>query len=130
MKNLLICFSAGCLGALANSLVAWQFGEHDIAGLLGVSMAPALTLDWLYPRIVWGGIWGLLFILPFFTSRYLVKGSLLSLFPTVVQLFYLFPNVAGKGLGGMDLGMWTPLLVLFYNWIWGIVTAVTIRFSR
>jgi hypothetical protein len=130
MKNLLICFSAGCLGALANSLVVWQFGEQGIARLAGVSIAPALTPAWLYPRIVWGGIWGLLFVLPFSTSRFLVKGSLLSLFPTMVQLLYIFPHVAGKGLGGMDLGMWTPLLVLFYNWIWGVITAVTIRFSR
>ncbi len=130
MKNLLICFSAGCLGALANSLVAWQFGEQGIARLLGVSIAPALTPSWLYPRIVWGGIWGLLFILPFLKSRFLLKGSLLSLFPTAVQLFYIFPHVAGKGFAGMDLGMWTPLLVVVYNWVWGVVTGLTIRFSR
>jgi hypothetical protein len=60
MKNLLICFSAGCLGALINSLVAWQFGEQGITRWIGVSMAPALTPAWLYPRIVWGGIWGLM----------------------------------------------------------------------
>lgn len=130
MKSLLICFSAGCLGALINSLVSWQFGQQGIVQWLGVSIVPALTPAWLYPRIVWGGIWGLMFILPFFNARFLLKGSLLSLFPTVVQLFYLFPHVAGKGMAGMDLGMWTPLLVLFYNWIWGIATAVTIRFSR
>ncbi|MEE4362912.1 MAG: hypothetical protein V2J08_03210 [Desulfotignum sp.] len=130
MKNLLICFSAGCLGALANSLVVWQFGEQGIARLLGVSIAPTLTSSWLYPRIVWGGIWGLLFILPFLKSRFLLKGSLLSLFPTAVQLFYIFPHVAGKGLAGTDLGTWTPLMVLIYNWVWGIVTCLTIRFSR
>jgi hypothetical protein len=130
MKNLMICFSAGCLGALVSSLVSWQFGEQGIVQWLGVSIVPSLTPAWLYPRIVWGGIWGLMFILPFFKARFLLKGSLLSLFPTVVQLFYLFPHVAGKGMAGMDLGMWTPLLVLFYNWIWGVTTAVTIRFSR
>ncbi len=130
MKNLLICFSAGCLGALANSLVVWQFGEQGIARLLGVSIAPALTPAWLYPRIVWGGIWGLLFILPFLKSRFMLKGSLLSLLPTAVQLFYIFPHVAGKGFAGMDLGMWTPLLVVVYNWVWGVVTGLTIRFSR
>jgi hypothetical protein len=130
MKNLLICFSAGCLGALINSLVAWQFGEQGITRWIGVSMAPALTPAWLYPRIVWGGIWGLMFIVPVFNSRILFKGGLLSLFPTVVQLFYLFPHVTGHGMAGMGMGLWTPLLVLFFNWIWGIVTAVTIQFSR
>ena len=130
MKNLLICFSAGCLGALVHSLVSWQFGQQGIVQWLGVSIVPALTPAWLYPRIVWGGIWGLMFILPLFNAKFLFKGGLLSLFPTAVQLFYLFPHVADKGMAGMDLGMWTPLLVLFYNWIWGVATAVTIRFSR
>jgi hypothetical protein len=60
----------------------------------------------------------------------MLKGSLLSLFPTAVQLFYIFPYVSGKGVAGMDLGMWTPGLVVVYNWVWGIVTAVSIRFSR
>jgi hypothetical protein len=130
MKNLMICFSAGCIGGLANSLVVWQFGENGVAQWLGVSIAPALTPSWLYPRIVWAGIWGLVFILPFLKSRYMLKGSLLSLFPTAVQLFYIFPYVSGKGVAGMDLGMWTPGLVVVYNWVWGIVTAVSIRFSR
>ncbi|MGD9310945.1 MAG: hypothetical protein PVG51_17510, partial [Desulfosarcina sp.] len=62
MKKLLVCFSAGCLGALANSLVLWQFGELGLARLFGVAMAPSLSAGWLYPRIVWGGIWGLLFV--------------------------------------------------------------------
>jgi hypothetical protein len=31
MKTMMICFSAGCLGALANTLVVWQFGEVGIA---------------------------------------------------------------------------------------------------
>lgn len=130
MKKVLICFAAGCLGALVNSLVAWQAGELGIARWAGVSMTPVLTTRWLYPRIVWGGLWGLLFMLPFLKSRFLIKGSALSLIPTAVQLFFLFPHKTHQGLMGMSLGMWTPVLVLAYNWVWGIVTAVTIRFSR
>jgi hypothetical protein len=30
-----------------------------------VAIAPALKLSWLYPRIVWGGLWGLVFVFPF-----------------------------------------------------------------
>jgi len=43
MKKLLICFAAGCLGALANSLTVWAFGEYGINKQIGVAMAPALT---------------------------------------------------------------------------------------
>ncbi len=130
MKKLLVCFAAGCLGALVNSLVVWQFGELGIARWSGVAIAPSLSAGWLYPRIVWGGIWGLLFMLPFFKTRFLLKGFLLSLLPTAVQLFFIFPYQASKGLAGLSLGMWTPLAVLVFNWVWGLVTAVTIRYSK
>jgi len=130
MKKMMVCFSAGCLGALANSLVVWQFGELGIARWAGVSIAPSLTAGWLYPRIVWGGIWGLLFVLPFLKSRFLLKGTLLSLLPTAVQLFLIFPYQANKGLAGLSLGMWTPAFVLVYNWVWGVVAAVSIKFAK
>ncbi len=130
MKRIMICFAAGCIGALANSVAAWWLGRMGGAGMLGVSMAPALTPGWLYPRIVWGGIWGLLFVLPMLRSKPILKGSILSLFPTGVQLFVVFPLKAHKGIGGVELGMLTPLLVLFYNWIWGLVTAAAERAAR
>lgn len=130
MKKLLICFSAGCLGALANSLVVWQSGELGIARWAGVSIAPTLSAGWLYPRIVWGGIWGLLFLLPFLKARFWLKGALLSLLPTAVQLFVIFPYKADKGLAGLSLGMWTPAFVLAYNWVWGGVAAATVRYSK
>jgi len=87
MKKIFVFFSAGCLGALINSIAVWLFGYLGITSFFGVSIAPVLTAAWLYPRIVWGGLWGLLFILPMWQSRMLVKGTALSLLPTAVQLF-------------------------------------------
>lgn len=130
MKKLLLFFAAGCLGALANSLTVWFFGSTGISSSLGVSIAPSLSPDWLYPRIVWGGIWGFLFILPMMQSKLLLKGTVLSLFPTAVQLFFIFPFQANKGMAGLDLGLYTPLLVLFFNWVWGAVAAVAIKLSK
>jgi hypothetical protein len=63
-------------------------------------------------------------------SKLLRKGSILSLFPTAVQLFVVFPFKAGKGMAGLELGMFTPLLVLFFNWVWGIATAIAIKFAK
>jgi len=130
MKVLLIAFAAGCVGALANSIAVWLFGELGITRALGVAIAPALSPAWLYPRIVWGGIWGLLFLLPLSPSRPIAKGTILSLFPTLVQLFVVFPYKAHKGMAGLELGLLTPLFVLFFNWVWGVVTALTIRQAR
>jgi len=130
MKKPLFYFAAGCLGALANSLVVWQFGAQGLTSSLGVSIAPYLSPGWLYPRIVWGGLWGLLFLLPMLQSKVLLRGTILSLFPTAVQLFFVFPYMADKGLAGLDLGLWTPLFVFFFNWVWGVVTALTIKYAR
>ena len=130
MRKLLVFFAAGCLGALANSLVVWFFGDTGITRSAGVAIAPSLSLHWLYPRLVWGGIWGLLFILPIHQSSALLKGSFLSLFPTAVQLFVIFPYKAHKGIAGLELGLLTPLFVLFFNWVWGVTTALTIKYAR
>ena len=130
MKKLLVFFAAGCLGALSNSITVWLFGDFGITSSFGVSIAPPLTPGWLYPRIVWGGIWGLLFVLPMLQTKLLLKGTVLSFFPAAVQLFVVFPLKANKGIAGLDLGLYTPLFVLFFNWVWGVVTALTIKFAR
>jgi len=130
MKKLSIYFAAGCLGALANSIVVWLFGYSSITSSFGVSIAPSLSPSWLYPRIVWGGIWGLLFILPMWKSKLLLKGTILSLFPTAVQLFIVFPLKTHKGIAGLDLGLFTPIFVLFFNWVWGFISALTIKLER
>ena len=118
------------MGGLANSLAVWLFGYLGITSSLGVSIAPSLSPAWLYPRLVWGGIWGLIFILPIYKSKLLLKGSILSLFPTAVQLFIVFPLKAHKGIAGIELGFYTPVFVLFFNWVWGIIAALTIKFEN
>ena len=130
MKKIMLFFAAGCLGALANSLTVWFFGTTGITGAMGVSISPALTPNWLYPRIVWGGLWGLLFLLPLHKTNIFSKGAILSLGPTVIQLFIIFPLKAHKGLAGLELGLLTPLLVLFFNWVWGVSAAAAIKLSK
>lgn len=130
MNTLLVFFAAGCLGALANSLTVWLFGDLGITSSVGVSITPALTPAWLYPRIVWGGLWGLFFVLPLLKSKLVSKGLVLSLLPTAVQLFVLFPFKAHKGMAGLELGLYTPLFVLFFNGVWGVVTGLTIKFGK
>jgi hypothetical protein len=130
MKKILICFAAGCLGALVNSLVVWASGDYGITKHFGVAIAPALKLSWLYSRIVWGGLWGLIFVLPFLNSKLIAKGAVISIFPTLVQFLVIYPLKAGKGYFGMDLGMYTPVFVVIFNLIWGVVTALTIKYSR
>jgi hypothetical protein len=123
-------FSAGCLGGVVNSLVVWLFGLKGITLALGVKIAPALTPPWLYGRVVWGGLWGFLFLAPLLKGSVLGRGFLMSLGPTIAQLLWVFPYQAKKGPLGLDLGTLTPLFVIFFNWIWGAAAAAWMRIAE
>jgi hypothetical protein len=127
LRRLSFVFAAGCVGAVVKSLAVWLFGKYGISAALGVKIAPDLTAGWLYPRVVWGGIWGLLFLLPVLQRSVVGRGLLFSLGPSLVQLFIVFPFQAHKGQMGLALGTLTPVLVLFFNAVWGIAAALWVR---
>jgi hypothetical protein len=129
-RKISIVFGAGCLGGLANSLGIWVCGFYGITAAFGVKIAPQLSAPWLYPRIVWGGIWGLLFLLPLWQKRFLIRGLIFSLGPTLVQLFIVFPMQANKGVMGLDLGSLTPVAVIVFNAIWGLTAAIWLRWTK
>ncbi|MEB2343949.1 MAG: hypothetical protein OZ948_04355 [Deltaproteobacteria bacterium] len=121
-RSLSLFFAAGVVGALANSVAVWLLGELGVPRALGVALAPDWSAGWLYPRLVWGGLWGLLFALPI-QAALLPRGLLVSLAPTLFQLFVVFPAWAGQGVAGLELGLLTPAFVLLYNAIWGVTAS-------
>ncbi len=125
--RLTIYYGAGSVGALINSLVVWLCGANGINAFLQVNIHPRLTPEWLYPRIVWGGIWGLMLFLPLVKSRILLRGLLISLGPTAAQFFYVLPVLQHKGLLGLKLGILTPVAVAGFNWIWGLAALLGLR---
>lgn len=126
-----VCFLAGLLGALAASLFLWGANEYGLSSLLGVKISARLTENWICPRLIVGGLWGLGY---FFTvgvprhRRYWIRKALwFSLLPSAFTLFYLYPYVDHKGLAGFDLGVLTPLLILISNLVWGFFTGFFTR---
>ncbi len=128
-QDLTLVFGAGCVGGLANSLAVWGMGRFGMTAAMGVSIKPDWTPAWLYPRIVWGGIWGFLFLLPFMENSVFLRGIIYSLGPTLVVSIIVFPLQAKKGMWGLQLGKLTPVFALIVNAIWGIVTAGWLRVS-
>lgn len=126
-----IAFSAGVLGALANSWLVWYLGRKGIPQTLGIAIAPAWTRMFIYSRLVWGGLWGLLFLLPLWRSGFWVgvfsRGFFFSLGPTLFQLLYVFPVLQHKGLLGLHLGSLTPLYVILMNLVWGVCAALWVH---
>jgi hypothetical protein len=126
-----VCFCAGLLGALCNSFAAWLCGQFGVTSLAGVAMSPEWTLAWLYPRLIWGGLWGLAYFItvasPRARNRWVRKGLWVSLLPTAWQLFYIFPHLTPHGALGLGLGNLTPLFVLLFNFVWGCFTGFFAR---
>lgn len=126
-----VCFTTGALGGLCSSLSLWLAGIWQLTAMAGVNINPELTASWLYPRLVWGGIWGLVFYFtvgrPRSRRQWVRKGLWVSLLPTAVQLFVIFPNFTPYGMVGLGLGTLTPLFVLTSNLIWGFFTGVFTR---
>jgi hypothetical protein len=123
-RNVSLSYAAGSLGGLGNSVIAWLFGTLGINAVLGVHMTPAVTPPWLYPRLVWGGLWGFLFLLPLLKGSPVLRGVIYSLGPTFVQLFLVFPFKLEQGMMGLKLGIMTPLLVVVFNVVWGVVASL------
>lgn len=126
VDQLSFTFAAGAFGALVSSFALWFLGAYGFTAWLGVRMAPAWTAAWLYPRIVRGGIWGFLFLLPFARSKTLFRAFIFSLAPSLFQLLVVFPN-AGRGIAGLELGLLTPFFVVVINAVWGFAAAFWLR---
>jgi hypothetical protein len=125
LQRLSFVWTGGAVGGLVNSFAVWAFGSLGITAAFKVAIAPTFTAPWLYQRMFWGGLWGLLLLAVgkgrgF--QRIFMIGLGVSLFPTAAQLFYFLPR-SGHQMGGFDLGALTPVFVVFFNAIWGWVAA-------
>ncbi len=129
MKNALTVFGAGCLGGLIMCGVMWLFWRYGITQSLNVNLPGSVSPHWMYPRIVWGGLWGFLFLLPIFASSLFARSFVIALVPTLIQLFVFYPFYEGKGVAGMSLGILTPFLVCFFFWVLSLTTAISLRIS-
>jgi hypothetical protein len=128
--NLSLVFAAGALGGLINSIFVWFFGLVGFTAALGVHLAPPFTSPWLYQRLVWGGIWGLLFLLPWKSLSLPMRGLIYSLGPTLVTWFLVFPYQAHQQVLGLSLGYLTPVFVIFYNAVWGFTAGLWLKAAR
>jgi len=122
IRKLSGAFTGGAIGGLVDSINITILGKVGICDFLGVSMKPEFTPPWLYQRMVWGGIWMLLLLLPLWKKQTTLRGCLFSLLPSAMMLFMVLPGM-GKGLLGLGFGTLTPLVVIGLNFIYGIVAA-------
>lgn len=118
VRNISGAFTGGALGALLDSFNIWAMGQAGISDFIGITMKPAFTAPWAYKRMIWGGIWMLLLLLPILRNRIILRGMLFSLVPSAMMLFVVLPNM-GKGFYGLGFGTLMPVVVICLNFIYG-----------
>ena len=123
-----ICFCAGLLSALIGFCAVWAWEMLGLPDLTGYAVRPLLAPTGFYPRLIWGGVWGLLFFLTVGSARtrkhWIRKGVLISLLPTLLYLILYLPDQVGSGL---TLSLASPAIVIVINLLWGVFIGL---FSR
>lgn len=115
-------FTAGAVGGAANVAFIALAGSAGLIAAMGIALpAPALPA-FLYKQMVWGGLFGLIFALPALKGSWIARGLIVGLLASLAALFVFLP-MAGAGMGALNPGILTPVLVLVANSVWGLVAA-------
>ncbi|MGW8182043.1 MAG: hypothetical protein ACWGQW_25215 [bacterium] len=122
IRNISLAFTGGAIGAFIDSFNIWSMGKVGISDLIGITMKPEFTAPWIYRRMIWGGIWMLLLLLPILKDRICLRGMLFSLAPSAMMLFLVLPSM-GRGVWGFGFGSLMPVVVIGLNFIYGIVAS-------
>ncbi len=121
-----LCFAAGAAAGFIKCVAAWLTLRYGIATQLGAHVAGSLSAAAIHPRVVIGGLWGLLFLLPMARNPVLVSGLLWGLVVAAAELV-LFPLIGGRTPSLLNT---TALLALLLSLVWGVVAALLLRWIR
>jgi len=120
LKIVFYVFVAGALGGLTNSLVVWSLGALGVTPMLGFSMAPELSFEWLFRRIFASALWGIIFLIPIYKNAPVKKGAALSILPWLSSALIVFPMRMEVGFFGLGFGIGTPIWTLVFAAVWGV----------
>lgn len=122
IKAAALYYVAASIGGLAVVLTAWALGAAGVADTLGVGIKPALEPPWIYRMMVWGGLWGLIFLVPLRLGSLWLKALVFTLAPVLVALVVFVP-MRGGALFALDKGALAPFYIYCINIPWGLATA-------
>jgi len=111
-----LAFTSGVLGAAANRITLF------ILGVIQVIPAPAVTKPWIYSALVWGGLWGFLFLIPW-KANWWARGIVFGLGPSLGVWLVVFPLVANVGLFGVQRGVMGLVVPFVANSVWGLLAS-------
>ncbi len=114
--------AAGAIAGLIQWVIILIAANTGLLDLLGLDLEFPLEKFVFYQRFSWGGLWGLLFLLPLMPkSAQWLRGLALGVIPALASLFFFLPFSNDKGFLGLDLGLMMPVVVLFFGLVWGVI---------
>lgn len=123
LRQVALCFAAGAAGGFAKCAVSWGAARGGVTVVVGLHGATALQPGALYARIVWGGLWALLFLLPPLRRSVLFGGVVAAVVVTLMQ-WVVLPLWWHAAIHFAPLPMLDALLL---NMVWGLVAAALLR---
>lgn len=126
LRAVALCFAAGAAGGLIKCIVAWLALRYGVAAQLGAHVVGSLSPSVVHPRVVIGGLWALLFMLPMARGSVVVSGLLWGLVVAAAELL-LFPLIAGRTPSLLNM---TALFALLLWLVWGLASALMLRWIR
>jgi len=128
VRKAAICYTAGSLGAFANAMAIVLAANVGMEAMFGVSFLSEWSLDWLYPRLVWGGVLAFLFLLPLYQNKWVVRGLVWSIVPTIPHFFIIFPGQADTLVAtNYQVGVVTIVSSYVFNCIWGLIASYMVK---
>lgn len=117
LRRLSGAFVAGCIGTIG------FFIGIRIGMATGLVAGPPPMMEFLaskeffYRQVVWGGIWGLLFVVPFLSTMWWLRGLIVGGLATLAAIFIFRPEVPplplivnmvvlNAGFWGITAGFW------------------------
>ena len=128
MYKAVLFFLAGVFGATATDVFVLIFGTLPVQDVIGVEFAPDLDLISLLMDLAFGGLWGLLFFLPFLNDSPIIKGAIISLFPFAFHMLmkdYLFGNL---NIAKSDYYVPVIALIFAFDIFWGLMSGTFLAF--
>lgn len=115
-RRLTLAFSCGAFGVLFLAAALLIISKSGLGPSIGMPATPPKMPEFLYGRMVWGGIWGFLLVLPFLTPRWVIRGIIFGLLASAASIFYFNPGFQKAQVGFI-------ILILVVNMIWGVAAA-------
>ena len=117
-----VAAAAGAVGGVLQTLIIVALSEMSLFQLVGLPFKIPFTLPYLYQRITWGGLWGLLFLIPLLpNTAHWKRGLIFAAGPALASLLFFLPFQDDMGWFGLKMGVVWPVVVVIFALIWGYI---------